>query len=128
MNYFKQLEKNRNLLAEAATVYTDQFKDGLSIEDMCIKIWNWCWCKLEGRSLDDGSVWIYSGEHSDYILNQIDCGVILSSIIPENGSLKFTLGFSIEALEANVRNEYQHYVLGKDLLPRFQTLADDPKI
>lgn len=112
MNYFTELTERCSLLDERGREYLDTLPF-MSNQDVVKAIWNF----LNEKHLPDNK------EYKDLDWNKLneleaqiyDSGVPFSSI-PKNGSLKFSMGFSVVAWEAKLRNVYEHLVNGAQIL------------
>lgn len=122
MGYLKDLVDECNKLSDIAQEYLSKFEhDNKSMEDLSKEIWNAAWDRVYKLGFTDKNWWDCGDEDATWI---IDMGCSPHTNIPRNGSLRYTLGYSIAAQSANLRAYYEHFVNGKELIT-FKTVAGE---
>lgn len=104
MNYFQAISKRCNELTEKANTYLEMFDDGLSNDEMIQKIFDKSVILMNEAKERGEDFW---ETLPDWATSSLDYAVPFSNI-PINGSLYFSLGFSIAAFEANLRILYEY--------------------
>jgi len=121
MSYFKQISENCETLSDIADNYLKSLP--YIDNDSCIKrIWDWACSQMES---DGTGYFIFNGKN-DFAEQIVDSGVPYSEI-PTNGSLRYSLGWSVTAQEANLRSLLEFVEGRQSEWTLFECLADGDK-
>lgn len=121
MGYLTDLVDECNKLSAIAQEYLAQFDDNKSMGDLAQDIWDKAWEKLGQQGFTEHNWWDCE---DDEVTHMIDIGDAPYATMPRNGSLRYTLGWSIVAQEANLRAFHEYFVNGKELI-KFKMLAGE---
>ena len=98
MGYFTDISNKCTELSKTAQVYLDKY-DFISSQDCISRIWSWAWSNMDKD--EDGNP-IFNGKNE--LAEDIVDGGVPYSVPPKNGSIHYSLGWSIVAQEANLRS------------------------
>lgn len=118
MGFFSDLSKRCDQLSEVAQKYLDTLPF-ISSEECTKRIWNWAWEQVDK---DDRGDVIFNEKH-DFAEQIIDGGVPYSEQ-PSNGSLHYSLGWSVTAQDANLRSLLEFVEGRQNEWIKFKCLAD----
>jgi len=121
MDYFSKISERCNQLSHIGAAYMDKLPF-IPTEDVVQKIWDWAWLQMD-KDGDGNIVWNGKNELAEDI---IDSGVPFSEA-PSNGSLHYTLGWSVVAQEANIRSLFEFIEGRQPEWIKFQCLAELPE-
>ena len=121
MSYFQQISHRCTELSNIAQKYLDTLPF-ISSEECCKRIWNWACDQMD---TDEQGNFIWNGKNG--FAEEILDGGYLQAEPPHNGSLHYSLGWSIVAQDANLRSLLE-FVEGRQTeWTKFQCLAELPE-
>ncbi len=117
MNYFKAILKRCEEIDALAEKWLSKF-DFIDSPTLCQSIYDKAWDIFEEANEDWDAV-------PEWVAEVVD-GHIPYAGIPENGSLFYSLGFSVISQDAHLRHFYETNVLGKSIVDlSFPVLAEE---
>lgn len=122
MSYFKRISDECTKLSETAQKYLDKL-EFIDSELCCRKIWDWACSQMDE---DERGYFVFNGKNelAEYI---VDSGIPFSEM-PSNGSLHYSLGWSIVAQDANLRSLLEFVEGRQKEWVKFECLVDLEKI
>jgi hypothetical protein len=98
MNLFSKISEDCNQLTEVAQRYLDTLPF-ISNDDCIERIWVWACNQMDK---DEKGYFVFNGKNG-LAEDIVDSGVPFS-VLPKNGSLVYSLGWSVTAQDANLRS------------------------
>lgn len=121
MGFFKSISDACEDLSQVAQGYLDTLPF-IASEEVVQRVWNWACNQMDK---DERDHFIFNGKNG-LAEDIVDTGVPFS-MQPTNGSLHYSLGWSIVAQEANLRSLLEYVEGRQQEWIKFKCLADMPE-